>query len=165
MGLFGSVLKGITSLGDSKYITWHCDGCHSTLNDQDGFNTTSGTWVCTECGFKNDVTASNTFNSEMEYQEAMGIPRCPSCGGMVQGDAPDATYWFNCKSCGERFYLEDGELVSPYNRNRRTSSRTCSNCGQPLSGGEYTAPWENGNNSDGYTKCPHCGYTNFDWDD
>ena len=86
-------------------------------------------------------------------------------GFIVQGDAPDATYWFNCKSCGERFYLEDGELISPFDSSRQNSSRICSNCGQSLSGGEYTAPWENGNNSEGYVICPHCGYTNFEWDD
>ena len=107
----------------------------------------------------------NIYESEEDYQESMGIPRCPNCGGMVQGDAPDATYWFNCKSCGERFYLEDGELISPFDSSRQNSSRICSNCGQSLSGGEYTAPWENGNNSEGYVICPHCGYTNFEWDD
>jgi len=121
--------------------------------------------MCAECGFVNDVTPDNIYESEEDYQESMGIPRCPNCGGMVQGDAPDATYWFNCKSCGERFYLEDGELISPFDSSRQNSSRICSNCGQSLSGGEYTAPWENGNNSEGYVICPHCGYTNFEWDD
>ena len=164
MGLFGSILKGLFSSGDNDTI-WHCDGCNAILNEQDGFYTDSGTWICAECGFVNDVTPDNIYESEEDYQESMGIPRCPNCGGMVQGDAPDATYWFNCKSCGERFYLEDGELISPFDSSRQNSSRICSNCGQSLSGGEYTAPWENGNNSEGYVICPHCGYTNFEWDD
>ena len=164
MGLFGSILKGLFSSGDNDTI-WHCDGCNAILNEQDGFNTDSGTWICAECGFVNDVTPDNGYESEEDYQESMGIPRCPNCGGMVQGDAPDATYWFNCKSCGERFYLEDGELISPFDSSRQNSGRICSNCGQSLNGGEYTAPWENGNNSEGYVTCPHCGYTNFEWDD
>ena len=146
-------------------VTWYCDGCNSVLNDQPGFNTSSARWTCTECGYDNDVTFDNVYASEEDYQEAMGIPRCPYCGGMVKGDAPDAQYWFNCTSCGERFYLEDGELISPFDRSRRKSNKTCANCGQSLSGGEYTAPWENGNNPDGYIKCPHCGYVNFEWDD
>ncbi|GEM_PF-3545240 len=33
--------------------------------------------------------------------------------------------------------------------------RICENCGQKMVGGSYTAPWENGNNPDGYVKCPH----------
>lgn len=62
------------------------------------------------------------------------------------------------------FYLEGGELISPFDRRSQNSGRTCSNCGQSLNGGEYTAPWENGNNSDGYVKCPHCGYIDFERD-
>ena len=46
-------------------------------------------WTCTECGFINDVTSDNVYESEEDYQQSMEIPRCPICGGMVQGDAPD----------------------------------------------------------------------------
>lgn len=123
MSLFGNILRGLSSLSDDD-ITWYCDGCNSVLNEQNGFNVDGETWTCTECGFINDVTSDNVYESEECYQKSMGIPRCPSCGGMVQGDAPDATYWFNCKSCGERFSLEDGELISPFDRRRRNSSRT-----------------------------------------
>lgn len=165
MGLFGDILSGIASSFGESNVTWYCDGCHSVLNEQPGFSTSTGSWECAECGEINDVTDANIFNSEEEYQSQMGIPRCPSCGGMVVGDAPDATYWFNCTNCGERFYLEDGELISPFDWSRSRSSRTCENCGESLSGGEYTAPWENGNNPDGYIKCPHCRHVNFLYDD
>ena len=164
MSLLGDIFSGLSSLGDDD-ITWYCDGCNSILNEQDGFNTDNETWTCTECGFINDVTPNNVYDSEEDYQEATGIPRCPNCGGMVEGDAPDATYWFNCRDCGERFCLEVGELISPFERINHQSSRACENCGQSLSGGEYTAPWENGDNPDGYIKCPHCGHINFEWDD
>ncbi len=40
---------------------------------------------------------------------------------------------------------------------------TCENCGKPLSGGELTLPREDGNNSDAYVKCPHCGYKNIQY--
>lgn len=80
----------------------------------------------------------------------------------MRGDAPNATYWFDCESCGERFYFEDVELISPFDDSRQSSSCTCSNCGLSLSGGMHTAPWENGNNLDGYVTCPHCGYANYD---
>jgi DNA-directed RNA polymerase subunit RPC12/RpoP len=133
------------------------------LNNQEGFTTETDTWICKECGYLNDMSKENVYSSEEEYQEAMGIPRCPSCGGDVRGDAPDATHWFNCNICGERFYLEDGKLVNPFSRNLGKSNKTCAKCGNSLSGGDYTMPWENDNNEDGYTKCPHCGYINFDW--
>ena len=155
----------LSKLFGSSEITWYCDGCNSILNDQSGFNTETGTWECKECGYINDVTNDNVFESEDAYQEAMGIPRCPVCGGRVHGDAPDATYWFNCNDCGERFYLEAGELVSPFDRARANSSKSCASCGRSLAGGSYIAPWENGNNPNGYIKCPHCGYANFEYDD
>lgn len=87
MSLFGNILGGLASAFGGNDITWYCDGCNSILNNQPGFNTDSGTWECTECGYENDVTSSNVYSSEEEYQEQMGIPRCPSCGGMVRGDA------------------------------------------------------------------------------
>ncbi len=37
---------------------------------------------------------------------------------------------------------------------------TCENCGEPLTGGKLTLPWEDGNNRDAYIKCPHCGHKN-----
>lgn len=101
----------------------------------------------------------NLYDSHEAYQEAMGIPPCPRCGSMVQGDAPDATYWFNCDGCGERWYLEGGELISPYGTSRRSSGHTCLKCQQELRG-DFTAPWEDGGNSMGYVRGASCGYKN-----
>ena len=64
--------------------------------------------------------------------------KCPFCGKRLKADYPEG--WYNCNS----------------------NHRTCVVCQQSLEGGEYTAPWENGNNPDGYTKCPHCGSINYD---
>lgn len=162
MGFFGDFFNLVNAAINSGSTTWYCDGCNSEMNNQPGFTTSTGTWTCTECGHINDVSDANIYDSEDEYQDAMGIPRCPSCGGRVRGDAPDASYWFNCQACGERFCLEDGELISPFEVSLRKNSKTCESCGGSLAGGNYTMPWENGNNKDGYTKCPHCGHINFE---
>lgn len=159
---FGNLFDGLASAFGSEFTTWYCDGCGCEMNSQEGFTTTTGTWKCAEWGYQNDVSNANIYSSE-EYQEKMGIPQCPHCGGKVKGDALDATYWFNCQTCGTRFCLENGELVSPFNRNLGKRSKSCVNCGNSLAGGEHTLPWEEGNNEDGYTKCPHCGYVNFNW--
>lgn len=37
----------------------------------------------------------------------------------------------------------------------------CINCGQSLSGGDFTAPWELGDNENASVTCPHCGYENI----
>lgn len=163
MGLFDKIKNGISSWGEDD-ITWYCDGCNSILNNQPGFNTDSGTWECTVCGHINDVTENNVYESEDAYQEAMGIPRCPCCGGRVKGDAPDATFWFNCTECGRRFYLEDGVLYDPFERRpggETDDGQQCINCGGALNGGKYVAPWEDGSNSSGYVICPHCGCYNY----
>lgn len=34
----------------------------------------------------------------------------------------------------------------------------CPNCQQSLSGGVFTAQWEDGDNDYSYITCPHCGY-------
>ena len=41
----------------------------------------------------------------------------------------------------------------------------CENCGASLRGGVYTAPWEDGDNSEGYIICPKCKHKNIDYDD
>ena len=43
---------------DLNKINWTCDCCGAYLNSQEGFNTESD-WVCTVCGFVNDVSLGN----------------------------------------------------------------------------------------------------------
>ena len=43
-------------------IDWYCDKCNVYLNNQSGFNTISGTWICEECGHENSVTVNNVIN-------------------------------------------------------------------------------------------------------
>lgn len=42
-----------------KSVFWFCDNCETYLNVQDGFSTKTGTWLCRNCGFINDVTNDN----------------------------------------------------------------------------------------------------------
>lgn len=108
------------------------------------------------------IPTGDSDDDDGEESEEMN---CPQCGRKMKGDWPDKTRYFNCESCGDRFFVEDdGEIVNVLYRGNKNSKK-CANCGQSLRGGSYTAPWENGNNSDGYIKCPHCGYVNFEWDD
>lgn len=158
MGLFGSIFGGFkSSFGSSD--EWYCDGCNATLHEQSGFTTDDSTWECDECGRENDVSSSNLFDSHEDYRRSKGIPDCPYCGDTVRGDAPDATYWFNCTGCRERFYLEDGELISPWSSRGKSTGSTCESCQNELSG-DYTAPWEDGGNPNGYITCNSCGYRN-----
>lgn len=146
-------------------VTWYCDGCNCVLNEQEDFDTSTGIWYCTECGYENDVSSENIYDSEEDFQQAMGIPKCPWCGSTVVGDSPDALKFFNCNTCGGRFFLEDGELVNVFDRGKKDNDHICENCGESLAGGNYTAPWEDGDNYDGYVTCPHCGYNNYIYED
>lgn len=40
-------------------VFWFCDKCETFMNTQPGFNSNDGHWVCSECGFDNDVTPAN----------------------------------------------------------------------------------------------------------
>lgn len=159
MGFFESIFSSIVSSFGSSDTEWFCDGCHAKLNEQSGFTTDYSTWECSECGDINDVTDNNLYDSHEDYQAAMGIPPCPACGGIVQGDAPDATAWFNCGGCGERWHLEGGELISPFDRSRRSSGHTCLSCQRELRG-SLTSAWEDGDNASAYVRCESCGYKN-----
>ena len=39
----------------------------------------------------------------------------------------------------------------------------CEICDRPLTGGELTLPWEDGNNRYAYVTCPHCGCRNVQY--
>ena len=38
---------------------WTCDRCGLIMNKQNGFSVLSGRWVCTNCGYDNDVSETN----------------------------------------------------------------------------------------------------------
>ena len=63
------------------WVEWFCDGCGEQMNDQPGFTTDSGEWICTECGYPNDVTDDNIiWDDDPSYYS--GIPEgCAACGG------------------------------------------------------------------------------------
>lgn len=43
---------------------WYCDNCHAYMNKQRGFTTVVGSWVCTECGTRNDVSEDNIISEK-----------------------------------------------------------------------------------------------------
>lgn len=57
-----------------RYIDWYCDGCGCYMNDQTGFNTDSGRWKCTNCGYDNDVTDGNVTKKRVH------VFRCKKMG-------------------------------------------------------------------------------------
>ena len=86
-------------------------------------------------------------------------PTCDMCGSKMTEF--DGWAWYTCPECGNMVRVLDGE--KKWERDifgGSSSSETCENCGQSLSGGEYTAPWEDGDNEDGYIICPHCHHKN-----
>lgn len=46
--------------------SWYCDGCGTYMNDQEGFTVEDDYWVCTECGWENDVTEDNIVDCDEE---------------------------------------------------------------------------------------------------
>lgn len=89
-----------------------------------------------------------------------GFPVCRSCGTLMTDF--DGVFWYSCPECGNSVRIADGIVTWQNEIGKSNSFIKCSNCGENLSGSEYTAPWENGNNPDGYYRCRHCGAINFE---
>ncbi len=65
------------------YVFWFCDGCGTYMNVQEGFDRKGKRWICTECGFDNDITDGNIKGE------------CKDCGKLL--DNPDADLCEDCK--------------------------------------------------------------------
>lgn len=82
---------GKTLYGDGIYegstykgVMWTCDNCGALLNSQSGFTDTFSTWTCTECGHINNISESEIFESEEEWQNSMdtnGYDDSDECDG------------------------------------------------------------------------------------
>ena len=95
------------------------------------------------------------------------MPICDMCDSLMSKF--DGVAWYTCPECGNSVRITEGEVKwnrEIFGKQAATyGGRKCEFCGEPLSGGEHTGPWEDGDNVYGYIKCPHCGEINFDLDD
>ncbi len=64
------------------FVFWFCDACNTYLNVQPGFDRKAESWVCTKCGFSNDISFSNLRG---ECKDCGSLPLnadakiCPKC--------------------------------------------------------------------------------------
>lgn len=65
------------------FVFWFCDGCNAYLNAQLGFDRKGSHWVCSQCGFDNDITSENLCG------------QCKDCGVVLKN--PDAAICPECK--------------------------------------------------------------------
>ena len=86
-----------------KNCDWYCDNCDAHLNNQPGFNTSSGSWECLECGWDNDVTEENILSGEEESFARMAYVVCPHCYAHMKTDDCD---YFECPDCGCSGYYD-----------------------------------------------------------
>ena len=79
---------------------------------------------------------------------------CPYCGTALTG--------WECWKCDVEFVSEDGRLVERgLSRQGERPEQRCAGCDSSMKGAEATAPWEDGDNADGYVTCPNCGFQNY----
>lgn len=96
-------------------------------------------------------------------------PPCPECGSALIPDdgGPDVITGrqrFECSNsaCNDpvSFGESGGPPVSPFARTA-TSADPCESCQQPISRGDLTLPWEDGDNPNAYVTCPYCQHENI----
>jgi len=84
---------------------------------------------------------------------------CSECGSPMSESGEDR-YECSNPNCHGVSFRENGEIVNAFER-RRGSAGTCESCGQSLSRGDFSLPWEDGNNAYAYVRCPYCGHKNI----
>lgn len=52
---------------------WYCDGCGTFMNNQASFTVSSGTWLCIECGYNNDVSEANIRYDDYNNNENLSV--------------------------------------------------------------------------------------------
>ena len=108
LDIVGGILNALSNSGD---VTWYCDGCDAELNRQSGFSTESGTWVCEECGYENDVTEDNILDEDDSERFSIFQNKCDICGGHMRRSDNPPDVWV-CEDCGaEAEEDEYGNLV------------------------------------------------------
>lgn len=102
-------------------------------------------------GGSHGVTSDETANDDFDYDT---INNCPYCHQGLQG--------WGCVSCNVEFVLEDNTRLVERGLSQQGAGpeRQCERCDRAMTGGEFTAAWENGNNPDAYITCPHCRHRN-----
>ena len=61
MGFLSGLIGVLESACDGG-CDWYCDSCGAYMNGQPGFSVSSGSWTCTSCGSRNDVSAGNVLD-------------------------------------------------------------------------------------------------------
>jgi DNA-directed RNA polymerase subunit RPC12/RpoP len=85
---------------------------------------------------------------------------CSQCGSPMKESGEDR-YECSNPNCYNVSFRENGEIVDAFSPRRRGSGDTCDSCGQSLSGGDLTLPWEDGDNAEAYVRCKYCGHKNI----
>lgn len=74
---------------------WYCDNCDAHLNNQIGFSTLFGNWICSKCGWNNDVSDNNILSGEEEFVRLAYVV-CPHCGAHMLTDNSEH---YKCPDC------------------------------------------------------------------
>lgn len=145
---------------------YYCPNCGATLNDQDGFDPSCGTWTCTSCGkllMDDDVYDGDTYEGVAWF--------CDNCGALLnkQSGFSDSYGSWVCTECGHRNGTTEDDIID--------DGPECPNCGASLNKqfcfADYQDDWEctecgahlhHSYSSDPYTvveedegpKCPNC---------
>lgn len=75
-GVFG-ITKALLNFSSQSGLNdmgcdWYCDNCGASLNSQHGFYA-GDTWVCTKCGYENDVSENNICGTRLVDDDRGGF--------------------------------------------------------------------------------------------
>lgn len=89
---------------------------------------------------------------------------CDSCNSYINdqvGFTDNKRLWV-CDNCGHVNELTKENILNSKVDYQQSTDNQCISCHKDMTGSEYTAKWEDGDNSSAYITCKHCGCYNFE---
>ena len=119
---------------------YYCPNCNADLENQYGFDPSSGTWTCRECGqflMDEDIADGDTYEGVAWF--------CDNCNALLnrQSGFSDSYGTWTCTECGHTNGTTDEDIIEEEHK--------CPNCGANLK-----KQWGYSKYSDDYT-CSECG--------
>ena len=107
-------------------------------------------WYCDYC---NDY-----LNSQSGFHDGCGEWTCTKCG-QINPINEDEIIGYD--DFGDDDFGNDASYDFDLGVSTSVGRNVCISCGQSISRGYLTVPWEDGDNPYAYVRCPYCGYENI----
>lgn len=137
---------------------YYCTNCGESLDEQEGFDPSRGTWICTECGML--LMDDDVYEGDLYEGVAWFCDECEALLNRQEGFSDIFDTWI-CTECGNLNRITEEEIINTGDNEDTNKIPICPNCHAYLSDQlydlSYIFDWQ----------CLECGVElhREDWDD